>query len=75
VAAWREAVVGDAERGELRIEEVGVAVAVLLEGCGGGVELARERWTWIPGWRRSVGAVTWIGADHRGTIRHSAAAD
>ena len=35
-----EAVVGDAERGEPRIEEVGVAVAVLFEGVGGGVELA-----------------------------------
>jgi hypothetical protein len=35
-----EAVVGDAERREPRIEEVGVAVAVLLEGVGGGVELA-----------------------------------
>ena len=35
-----EAVVGDAERGEPRIEEVGVAVAVVFEGGGGGVELA-----------------------------------
>ena len=35
-----EALVGDAERGEPRIEEVGVAVAVLLEGSSGGVELA-----------------------------------
>ncbi len=32
--------VGDAERREPRIEEVGVAVAVLLERLGGGVELA-----------------------------------
>ena len=31
---------GDAERGEPRIEEVGVAVAVFFEGVGGGVELA-----------------------------------
>ena len=35
-----EALIGDAERGEPRIEEVGVAVAVLLEGVWGGVELA-----------------------------------
>ena len=35
-----EAVVGDAERGEPCVEEVGVAVAVLFEGSGGGVELA-----------------------------------
>ena len=35
-----EAVVGDAEGGEPRIEEVSVAVAVLLERVGGGVELA-----------------------------------
>jgi hypothetical protein len=37
-----EAVVGDAERGEPRVEEVGVAVAVavLLEGSGCGVESA-----------------------------------
>jgi hypothetical protein len=35
-----EAVVGDAERGEPRIEEVGISVAVLFEGLGGGVELA-----------------------------------
>ena len=35
-----EAVVGDAECREPRIEEVGVAVAVLLEGVWGGVELA-----------------------------------
>ena len=35
-----EAVVGDAECGDPRFEEVGVAVAVLFEGAGGGVELA-----------------------------------
>ena len=35
-----EAVVGDAERAEPRLEEVGVAVAVVLEGLDGGVELA-----------------------------------
>jgi len=35
-----EALVGDSEGGEPRIEEVGIAVAVLLEGSGGGVELA-----------------------------------
>jgi hypothetical protein len=35
-----EALVGDAEGGEPGVEEVGVAVAVLLEGVGGGVELA-----------------------------------
>ena len=35
-----EAVVGDAERGEPRVEEVGIALAVLLEGAWGGVELA-----------------------------------
>ena len=35
-----EAVVGDAEGGEPGVEEVGVAVAVLLEGAWGGVELA-----------------------------------
>jgi hypothetical protein len=35
-----EASVGDAERGEPRIEEVGVAVAVLFEGSWRGVELA-----------------------------------
>jgi hypothetical protein len=35
-----EAVIGDAERGEPRIEEVCVAVAVFLEGLWGGVELA-----------------------------------
>jgi hypothetical protein len=35
-----EAPVGDAERREARIEEVGVTVAVLLEGFRGGVELA-----------------------------------
>jgi hypothetical protein len=35
-----EAVVGDAEGGEPRVEEVGVAVAILFEGSGGGVELA-----------------------------------
>ena len=40
--AWSslEAVVGDAEGGEPRVEEVGVAVAVLFEGSWGGVELA-----------------------------------
>ena len=31
---------GDADGREPRVEEVGVAVAVLLEGSGGGVELA-----------------------------------
>jgi hypothetical protein len=37
-----EAVVGDPERREPRVEEVGVAVAVavVFEGSGGGVELA-----------------------------------
>ena len=35
-----EALVGDAEGGEPGVEEVGVAVAVLLEGAWGGVELA-----------------------------------
>ena len=35
-----QALVGDAERWEPRIEEVGVAVAVVLERSGGGVELA-----------------------------------
>jgi hypothetical protein len=35
-----EALVGDAKGGEPRLEEVGVAVAVLLEGSGGGVDLA-----------------------------------
>ena len=35
-----EAVVGDAERREPRIEEVGVAVAVVFERVWGGVELA-----------------------------------
>ena len=35
-----EAVVGDAERREPRVEEVGVAVSVVFEGSGGGVELA-----------------------------------
>ena len=35
-----QAVVGDAERGELRVEEGGVAVSVLFEGSGGGVKLA-----------------------------------
>jgi hypothetical protein len=35
-----EALVGDAEGGVARIEEVGVAVAVVFEGSGGGVELA-----------------------------------
>ena len=35
-----EAVVGDADGGEPRVEEIGVAVAVVLEGLGGGVELA-----------------------------------
>ena len=35
-----EAVVGDADRREPRVEEVGVAVAVVLERVGGGVELA-----------------------------------
>ena len=34
-----EAVVGDSKRGEPRIEEVGIAVAVLLEGSGRAVEL------------------------------------
>jgi hypothetical protein len=34
-----EALAGDAERGEPRIEEVGIAVAVLLEGCCRAVEL------------------------------------
>ena len=34
-----EAVVGDAERAEPGFEEVGVAVAVVFEGVGGGVEL------------------------------------
>jgi hypothetical protein len=32
-----EAVVGDAEGGEPRVEEVSIAVAVLLEGLGRGV--------------------------------------
>ena len=35
-----EALVGDAEGREPGVEEVGVAVAVLFEGSGGGVELA-----------------------------------
>jgi hypothetical protein len=35
-----EAMVGDAERREPRVEEVGVAVAVVFEGSGRGVELA-----------------------------------
>ena len=35
-----EALVGDAEGWESRVEEVGVAVAVVFEGSGGGVELA-----------------------------------
>jgi hypothetical protein len=35
-----EAFVGDAERREPRVEQVGVAVAVVLEGLAGGVELA-----------------------------------
>jgi hypothetical protein len=35
-----EAVVGDAERSEPCVEVVGVAVSVLFEGLGGGVELA-----------------------------------
>ena len=35
-----QAVVGDAEGREPLIEEVGIAVSVLLEGVGGGVELA-----------------------------------
>ena len=35
-----EALVGDAQRREPRIEEVGIAVAVLFEGLLGGVELA-----------------------------------
>ena len=35
-----EALVGDTERREPRIEEVGIAVAVLLERSWGGVELA-----------------------------------
>ena len=34
-----EASVGDAQRGEPRVEEVGVPVAVLLEGSWSGVEL------------------------------------
>ena len=35
-----EAVVGDADGWEPRFEEVGVAVSIVLEGLGGGVELA-----------------------------------
>ena len=35
-----EAVVGDPERSEPRIEEVGISIAVLFEGIRGGVELA-----------------------------------
>jgi hypothetical protein len=35
-----EAVVGDAEGSEPCVEVVGVAVSVLFEGVGGGVELA-----------------------------------
>ena len=35
-----ETLVGDADRRKPRIEEVAIAVAVLLEGSGGGVELA-----------------------------------
>jgi hypothetical protein len=58
-----EAVVGDAEGGEALVEEVGVAVAVAvcLEGFGGGVELAAVEFDdEVVG---SVGGVDFVAGD------------